>query len=283
MLFNSWQFALFFPIVFVLYYLIPYRYRWGLLLLASYYFYMCWDPRFIVLIVITTVVHYYSAQWIEKLENDNHDGLRLLIFIGSITTSLGILFFYKYFTFFTTSVGEILKVMAIPFDPVILNIVLPLGISFYTFQTLSYTIDVYRGTIESEKHFGYFALYISFFPRLVTGPIERARNLLPQLKKPQQYDYGNVVYGLKLMAIGFFKKMVVADTLAKGVNVVYNNVNDYSGFGRPRCLTPTYQLLEYSDNLGLDIGIIRSKRCLGGYAREIPGVHNSYYRNKFRG
>lgn len=192
---------------------------------------MCWDPRLIVLIVVTTVVHYFAALLIERLNNEEaYFRLRRLILIGSVTFSIGILFIYKYFNFFSVSVGEIFKAVAIPFDPVILNIALPLGISFYTFQTLSYTIDVYRGNICSEKHFGYFALYISYFPRIVMGPIERAGNLLPQFKKKLLFDYDNITYGLKLMAIGFFKKLVVADTLAKGVNIVYNNVNDYSGF-----------------------------------------------------
>lgn len=197
-----------------------------MLLAASYYFYMCWKPELIVLILFTTVVNYLAAIGIEKMTTKNWKRLFLL---GSIVISLGILFFYKYFNFFSHLIGIVLHRFSIPFDPVTLNLILPMGISFYTFQTMSYTIDVYLGRTKMEKHFGYFALYVSYFPQLVAGPIERFDRLLPQLKQKHNFDYNNVTYGLKQIAIGFFKKMVVADTLAKGVNLVYNNVEAYSG------------------------------------------------------
>lgn len=229
MLFNSWQFVMFFLIVFFLYYLIPHKHRWVMLLVASYYFYMCWKPELVVLILIATTVNYFAAIGIENMAENGKRGKRCLLLIGSLVISLGILFFYKYFDFFSVSLGEVLHSFSIHFDPVVLNLVLPMGISFYTFQTLSYTIDVYKGRTGAEKHFGYFALYISFFPQLVAGPIERSDSLLPQLKQEHKFDYENAIYGLKQMSIGFFKKIVVADTLAKGVNTIYNNVEAHSG------------------------------------------------------
>lgn len=230
MLFNSWQFAIFFMAIFFIYYLIPYKYRWTILLISSYYFYMCWKPELIILILIETIVHYFIAIKIEQWSNmENKRKTRKLFLVFSIIISLGILFFYKYFNFFSVSFREVLHIFSIPYEPVILRFALPIGISFYTFKALSYTIDVYNGKIKAERNFGYFGLYISFFPQLLAGPIERADKFLPQIKMEHKFEYENVTYGLKQIAIGLFKKIVIADTLAKGVNVVYDNVQLYSG------------------------------------------------------
>lgn len=222
MLFNSLSYAIFLPLVFIIYWLLPNKYRWVLLLIASYYFYMSWNAKYVFLIFITTFTSYLCAILIEK--NREHKKLILII---TLLVCLGILFVFKYFNFFFESINYLLgnKLHSIS-----LNLLLPVGISFYTFQTLSYCIDVYRGNIKAEKHFGYYATFVSFFPQLVAGPIERPDNLLPQLRKEKEFDYNKAVYGLKLMAVGFFKKIVVADNLAYYVDMVYNDLSYYQGF-----------------------------------------------------
>ena len=222
MLFNSLSYAIFLPLVFIIYWLLPNKYRWILLLIASYYFYMSWNAKYVFLIFITTFTSYLCAILIEK--NREHKKLILTL---TLLVCLGILFVFKYFNFFFESINYLLgnKLHSIS-----LNLLLPVGISFYTFQTLSYCIDVYRGNIKAEKHFGYYATFVSFFPQLVAGPIERPDNLLPQLRKEKEFDYNKAVYGLKLMAVGFFKKIVVADNLAYYVDMVYNDLSYYQGF-----------------------------------------------------
>ena len=222
MLFNSLSYAIFLPLVFIIYWLLPNKYRWVLLLIASYYFYMSWNAKYVFLIFITTFTSYLCAILIEK--NREHKKLILII---TLLVCLGILFVFKYFNFFFESINYLLgnKLHSIS-----LNLLLPVGISFYTFQTLSYCIDVYRGNIKAEKHFGYYATFVSFFPQLVAGPIERPDNLLPQLRKEKEFDYNKAVYGLKLMTVGFFKKIVVADNLAYYVDMVYNDLSYYQGF-----------------------------------------------------
>lgn len=222
MLFNSLSYAIFLPLVFIIYWLLPNKYRWVLLLIASYYFYMSWNAKYVFLIFITTFTSYLCAILIEK--NREHKKLILTI---TLLVCLGILFVFKYFNFFFESINYLLgnKLHSIS-----LNLLLPVGISFYTFQTLSYCIDVYRGNIKAEKHFGYYATFVSFFPQLVAGPIERPDNLLPQLRKEKEFDYNKAVYGLKLMTVGFFKKIVVADNLAYYVDMVYNDLSYYQGF-----------------------------------------------------
>ncbi len=225
MLFNSLSYAIFLPIVFILYWLLPHKYRWILLLIASYYFYMSWNIKYVFLIFLTTLVSYLSAIFIEKYEK--HKKLILTI---TLVVCLGVLFVFKYFNFFFETLDTILSLFKIKLNKITLNLILPVGISFYTFQTLSYVIDVYRKDIKAEKHFGYYASFVSFFPQLVAGPIERPDNLLPQLKQEKQFDYNNATKGLRLMATGFFKKIVVADNLAYYVDLVYNDLAYYNGF-----------------------------------------------------
>lgn len=154
---------------------------------------------------------------------------RLILWITAFVC-LGVLFFFKYFNFFSESLSALLKLFSIRLNQVTLKIILPVGISFYTFQTLSYVIDVYRGNIAAERHFGMFAAFISFFPQLVAGPIERTVNLLPQIKGNHQFDYKQATYGLKLMAWGYFKKIVIADTLSGYVKMVYDDPSGFTGF-----------------------------------------------------
>ncbi|MCQ2513900.1 MAG: MBOAT family protein [Ruminococcus sp.] len=225
--FNSLTYGIFLPIVFAVYWVLPHKFRWSLLLIASYYFYMSWNANYLVLIVFTTFVSYLAALIIEKSDKK---GIRKTALVVNIIVSLGVLFFFKYFQFFDNSLVLLLNKFAIQLHPITLNILLPVGISFYTFQTLSYSIDVYKGTCQAEHHFGKYAAFISFFPQLVAGPIERTQNLLPQITEERKFDYEQATYGLKLMAWGFFKKLVIADNVAKIVDNIYNSLNDYSGF-----------------------------------------------------
>lgn len=227
MLFNSGQFLLFFPVVIVLYFLFPHRFRWLFLLAASWFFYMCWRPEYIVLILASTVVDYFLAQRIHRLNQEGNRPLAKRLLWTSIGLNLGILFSFKYFNFFVESVGELLSLTSLNVDMPVLDVLLPVGISFYTFQTMSYTVDVYQGKTEPEKHFGIFALFVSFWPQLVAGPIERSNRLLPQFRIQHRFDYDRVVWGLNRMAYGFFKKVVVADRLAIYVNEVYGSVEEY--------------------------------------------------------
>lgn len=226
MLFNSWQFAIFLPIVFALYWSIPHKYRWVLILSASYYFYMCWNVKYVLLILFVTIVSYIYALLIEKHKDIVYKKRKLTTVLA---ICLGILFVFKYFNFVTHAICDTIRNVGVNIQPITLQLLLPVGISFYTFQAISYVIDVYRGDISAERHFGYYAAYISFFPQLVAGPIERAGNLLPQMKEERTFNYVQGTYGLKMMAWGLFKKVLVADRLAVYVDKVFNDVHEYNG------------------------------------------------------
>ncbi|MBQ2770945.1 MAG: MBOAT family protein [Clostridia bacterium] len=228
MLFNSWEFAVFFPIVFILYYLLPHRFRWMLLLGASYYFYMSWNPKLVVLIGFVTLATYFAGAWIGK---DAHSGKsrKAALLLGTLIPVL-LLFTFKYFDFFSGELNTLFERIAIPLSLPMLDLVLPVGISFYTFQALSYVIDVYRGDTKAEFHLGYYALFISFFPQLVAGPIERSGNLLPQFREMHTFDYGEAMQGIRRMAIGFFKKLLVADLISMQIDPVFASVTGWRGF-----------------------------------------------------
>ena len=227
MLFNSFQYAIFLPVVFLLYWKLPHRFRQPLLLAASYYFYMCWSVRYVVLILFTTVVSYAAARLIETNKDCTR---RKWILFGTLVACLGVLFVFKYLNFFYETLDAVLRVFSIQLAPMTLKLLLPVGISFYTFQTLSYVIDVFRGDVEAEKNFWVYATFVSFFPQLVAGPIERTSNLLPQIKAEHTFDYDQASYGMKLMAWGFFKKLVIADNLSVYVDTVFNDVWNNAGF-----------------------------------------------------
>lgn len=228
MLFNSFAFAIFLPIVFGLYWLLPHRFRWGIILSASYYFYMSWNPRYVTLILFTTIISYLCGILLDNPEYSKKWKRWILFF--ALITCLGVLFIFKYFNFFSESLFGIMNMLSIPMHPVTLKLMLPVGISFYTFQTLSYVIDVYRGEVKAERHFGVYAAFVSFFPQLVAGPIERSANLLHQISEKHNFCYEQAAYGMKLLTWGFFKKMVVADHLAIYVDRIYNHVILYQGF-----------------------------------------------------
>lgn len=226
MVFNSLAFLIFFPLVLLLYRIIPLKFRWIMLLIASYYFYMSWQADLVYLIGFTTLVSYGCSIGIEKAEKKKTKKALLII---ALIACLSVLFFFKYFNFLTENIINLLNLVGLSVPDFSLKLILPVGISFYTFQTLSYVIDVYRGQIKAERHLGYYALYVSFFPQLVAGPIERPENLLPQLKKKNPFTAYDTAIGLKMMMVGFFKKIVVADQISQYVNAVYNNVDTING------------------------------------------------------
>ena len=220
MSFNSLVFLIYLVIVLTLYYCLPHKFRWMMLLAASYIFYAYWDFYLVFLILSTTLVSYLAGVFLEKTQNQ---AVKNLLMVLTLVVCLGFLLFFKYFNFLSLSVTSLIRFFGGQTDDFLLNLILPVGISFYTFQTLSYVIDVYRGSIEAEKHFGYYALFVSFFPQLVAGPIERPENLLPQLKQEHKLEANNLLEGFKILAAGFVKKVVIADMLAVYVNAVYNS------------------------------------------------------------
>jgi len=225
MLFNSINFAVFFVIVASLYFAFPFRYRPWLLLAASSWFYMAFVPVYIFILAITIVVDYFSAIWMERSEGRKRKRYLLL----SLATTIGVLFVFKYFNFFADNANHIAQIIHWNYSVPLLKILLPIGLSFHTFQGMSYIIEVYRGRQKAEKNFNIYALYVMFFPQLVAGPIERPQNLLHQFYEEHIFDYQRVVRGLQLMAWGLFKKVVIADRLAFYVNHIYENVYDHSG------------------------------------------------------
>lgn len=226
MSFNSLSFLIFYPVVVTLYFLLPQKLRWCFLLAASLFFYMSWNPALIVLILFTTTVSYVSGLVCERAKTK---AVKRLCMLLSVTVSLAVLFFFKYLNFFISSVFSVAGIFGAAATAPVLDLILPVGISFYTFQTLSYTVDVYRGKIPAERHFGYYALFVSFFPQLVAGPIERPENLLPQLRMRHTPTWENFVGGGRKMLIGFFKKVVLADLCAVYVNSVFNSPETANG------------------------------------------------------
>ncbi len=223
MTFNSWEFLLFYPIVLLLYFTLPKKCRWPMLLASSYFFYMCYQPQLVFLIFGTTLISWISAKTIERTKRR---AVRKLALAVTLVVSLGVLFFYKYFDFLSESIFGIFDK-----DPIVLNLILPVGISFYTFQTLSYVIDVYRGDVKTEKNFFFYALFVSFFPQLVAGPIERPGNLIPQLREPHGWSSFDAKKGSKQMLMGFFKKVCIADTVSVFVDSIYNSPETATALG----------------------------------------------------
>lgn len=226
MLFNSLEFLIFFPVVAVFYFVLPHRVRWVWLLAASYYFYMCWNPKYAVLMALSTAITYLSGlliAWSGRRETGRRrERMRKLWVALSFVSNLAILFFFKYWGFFWDNLEAVLAVFGVAMHKPVFDVVLPVGISFYTFQALSYTVDVYRGEVEAERNFFRYALFVSFFPQLVAGPIERSKNLLHQVHERHTFDAQRVRSGLLLMLWGLFQKMVVADRVAIVVNTVYD-------------------------------------------------------------
>ncbi len=225
LIFNSLPFLIFFALVLALYFVLPHRYRWILLLAASCYFYMSFVPIYILILGFTIVVDFIAAQLIERSSGRK----RKLFLVMSIISNLAVLAVFKYYNFFRENVAFLIEPLGIQTNLPFLAILLPIGLSFHTFQAMSYTIEVYRGHQKAERHFGIFSLYVLFFPQLVAGPIERPQNLLHQFREKHSFETERVVDGLKLMLWGFFKKVVIADRVAVLVDTVYGDPTGYSG------------------------------------------------------
>lgn len=229
MLFNSIGFAFFLVLVFILYWFFTNKNLKSqnlLLLASSYFFYSCWDWRFLFLLIFSTLLDYYSGIQIEKSTSDKQ---RKFWFWISISINLGFLGVFKYFNFFAESFQELLSITGFQANIWSLNVILPIGISFYTFHGLSYVIDIYKKRIDPEKKIIDYALFVSYFPLLVAGPIERATHLLPQIKKKRNFNYSQAVDGLRQILWGLFKKIVIADNCAEYANLIFNNSSEYSG------------------------------------------------------
>ena len=235
MLFNSFHFLLFFPLVVILYFLIPHKFRQCFLLVASCYFYMVFIPYYILILLLLIVVDYSAGIIIEntsKLKN------RKIFLVISIITNVSILAVFKYYNFFIDNIYDFCSFFDFGKPPLFyLEIALPVGLSFHTFQSMSYTIEVFRGKQKAERNFITYSLYVMFFPQLVAGPIERPSNLLPQLKQEFNVDYSRIVCGLKQMLWGFFKKIVIADRLGTLVKQGYGDIGYHDG---PSLLIYTY-------------------------------------------
>ena len=225
MLFNSLEFMIFFPVVTILFFTLPQRWRWLLLLLASCVFYMFFIPIYLLILVLTITVDYIAGIYLTRTEGIAKKRVLLM----SILANVGVLFFFKYYNFATDNLLHLAALIHWNYPLSHLAIILPIGLSFHTFQSMSYTIEVYRGKQPAERHFGVFALYVMFYPQLVAGPIERPQNLLHQFWEEKTFDYDRMKSGLKLMTWGMFKKIVIADRVAEYVNRVYTTPTDYHG------------------------------------------------------
>lgn len=260
MLFNSLGYAIFLPIVFLLFYQLPkQQHRIIFLTLASYFFYMCWNPIYIVLILASTVLDFFVGKQMAKEEDESKQRWLLSL---SLLGNLGILFYFKYYNFLGENIQLIFEYFNIAFQYPEHHYLLPVGISFYTFQTLSYTLDIYNEEMEAEENFFVFALYVSFFPQLVAGPIERATSLLPQLRAKYDLKYEKAVEGFRLILLGFFKKVVVADRLAFYVDTIFENPEAYNGYSvMLGCVFFTFQI--YCDFSGYSDIAIGTARLFG--------------------
>lgn len=225
MLFNSFQFLVFFPIVTVLYFVLPHRWRWAWLLAASCYFYMAFIPAYILILFFTIGIDYCAGILIDQAQGLH----RRRFLVMSLIANIGVLALFKYFNFLNGNLAGLAEFLRWNYPIPMLDIILPIGLSFHTFQSMSYTIEVYRGRQPAERHLGIFTLYVMFYPQLVAGPIERPQNLLTQFRTPHTFDYVRVTNGLKRIAWGLFKKMVIADRVAMWVNPVYLNPSEYNG------------------------------------------------------
>ena len=277
MLFNSINFMIFFPIVVLIYFIIPDKVKYIWLLAASYFFYMCWNAKYIILIFASTVITYVSGLLIDKVKDTDYkiltqNGLKKVIVFGSVIINLSILFYFKYINFAVEIITRVLAKTNVSVNIPVFDVILPVGISFYTFQALSYTIDVYRGDIYAEKNFLRYALFVSFFPQLVAGPIERSRNLLKQLAVPKKFSFENVREGLLLMLWGFFLKIVLADRIAIFVDTVYANYTTYSGM-YVVVATVLFAVQIYCDFFGYSTIAMGTAKVLGVDLMEILMLH----------
>jgi alginate O-acetyltransferase complex protein AlgI len=259
MLFNSIEFILFFPIVTVLFYALAHKFRWTLLLVASCFFYMYFIPQYILILFTTILIDYFAGIWIEKSNNPKHKK-RYLIY--SVISTCLVLIIFKYVNFFQENMIWLSERFHFNYPKRMVDIILPIGLSFHTFQSLSYVIEVYRGNQKAEKHFGIYALYVLFYPQLVTGPIERPQNLLVQLREKKSLKYSNVIQGLRLILFGLFIKMVLADNIAIYVDEIFKNSFSYHSIEIITGLI-LYSLQIYCDFYGYSLIAIGSAKSMG--------------------
>ncbi|NJD03195.1 MAG: MBOAT family protein [Ruminiclostridium sp.] len=259
MLFNSLQYAVFLVLAVFIYFILPFRFRWIFLLGASYFFYMCWNAKYALLMLLSTVITYLASILIFRTKGGK---LRAFYLIFSLVINLGILFLFKYFNFFNETAADLMLLLGVEYQPVRLSLLLPVGISFYTFQAVGYSIDVYTGKSKPQTHFGKYALFVSFFPQLVAGPIERIENLYPQFNKNHRFDFDRMKSGLLMIAQGLVKKVVIADRLAVLVNTVYNSPDRHQGFHFV-VATAFFAFQIYCDFSGYSDIAVGSARILG--------------------
>lgn len=242
-----------------------------MLLFASYYFYMNWEPAYALLLLTSTVVTYFAALGISRFEDNR---TKKLCLVGSIVLNLAILFLFKYYNFLSSNIEMLLHTNGVSIDVPKFGLLLPVGISFYTFQALGYSIDVYRGTTKVERNFATYALFVSFFPQLVAGPIERSNNLLPQFKAKHTLDYDTIMSGARLMIWGYFMKLVLADRCGLFVDIVFNNVNHHTG-GSYLLASLMFPFQIYGDFAGYSLIAIGVARVLG--FRLMENFHRPYF------
>ena len=267
MSFNSIDFLIFLPVVVLVCFLIPQKLRHVWLLLASYFFYMSWNAQYALLILASTLITYGSGIILEKIKwstrsPERKELLKKITAACCLIVNLGILFFFKYYNFTAELLGKALARVSISVRIPAVDVLLPVGISFYTFQALSYTLDVYRDEISAERNFFRYALFVSFFPQLVAGPIERSKNLLKQLSEPCRFSFENVREGLMLMLWGFFLKIVIADRIAAFVDTVYLNYRILTG-AYLIAATVLFAVQIYCDFAGYSVIAMGTAKILG--------------------
>ncbi|MCX6248476.1 MAG: MBOAT family protein [Bacteroidetes bacterium] len=259
MLFNSLLFLVFFVIVFITYWALPHRFRWMLLLVASLFFYGVFIPSYTLVLIFAVLFNYYFGKWIDKSEEDRK---RKQLLVWGIIINIGLLAGFKYFNPVSAFIYQHFH-LAPPPDSTFFKIVVPLGISFFTFSNISYLIEIKRRKVVAENHLGYFASYVTFFPKLIQGPIERPQHFMPQVIEKKVFSYDMATAGLRLMLWGFFKKLVIADRLAMAVNPVYDNPHNYTGLAIVMA-TIFYSIQIYADFSGY-IDIARGAGKLLGF------------------
>ena len=259
MVFNSIAFLIFLPIVVLLFYLLPHKWRWLMLLAASCVFYMWFVPKYILILLVTIVIDYAAGMLMERYA-DRHK-LKKTFFIISIVSTLTVLLVFKYLNFLTANLDQLCASLGME-THLLTHIILPIGLSFHTFQSMSYVIEVYRGHQKAERHFGYYALYVMFFPQLVTGPIERPGNLLRQLHEKKEFQYENISKGMRLILFGFFIKMVVADHLGEYVDEVFGHLDEYNSWSVWGCMF-FYSFQIYCDFFGYSTIALGCAKLMG--------------------
>ena len=259
MVFNSIEFLIFLPVVVALFYLLPHKWRWLMLLVASCVFYMWFVPKYILILLVTIVIDYSAGLLMERFAGQPRR--KKLFMVTSIVCTLTVLVVFKYLNFITANLDRLCASLGME-THLMTHIILPIGLSFHTFQSMSYVIEVYRGRQKAERHFGYYSLYVMFFPQLVTGPIERPGNLLRQLHERKEFRYENISKGMRLILFGFFVKMVVADHLGEYVDEVYGHLDEYNSWSVLGCMV-FYSFQIYCDFFGYSTIALGCARLMG--------------------